>query len=216
MLTSHVISPDLALCFFLLNVQAEAITQVQVASSVLTTWVPEKMCCWSSSSSGASNQLLWFPLKEVCSPLWHTDRFVIGKRGDAGFSHEETSGLQWRVTENMGKESLKPCLQLIHQETNFLNFFQREVINLCTLCVGTEGGADCDPLKNSPRCYLLARKARTPCPCTLCHPCNLCALESLAILHVKFQTDWSLCKPGKLGKIFSQQEEEEQQEENSL
>lgn len=34
-----------------------------------------------------------------------TDRFVMGKRGEAGLSHKKTRGLQWSVTRKHGKRS---------------------------------------------------------------------------------------------------------------
>lgn len=46
----------------------------------------------------------------------------MGKRGERGFSHEQ-SGLQWRLTGNMGRVSLQQHLPLIHQETCSLLFF---------------------------------------------------------------------------------------------
>lgn len=128
MFSNHFFLP----CFFFLNSLYKQ-RQLHKFSSqaLLGTWVHEKMCC---CTSGASNRLLWFPLKAACSLTWHTDRFVMGKWGETGFSREETSGLRWRVTANMGRESLKPCLPVIHQETNFLQIFFYEKPSISAHC----------------------------------------------------------------------------------
>lgn len=104
--------------------------------TLLDTWFCEKVrCC----SSGASNQLLWLTLRAACAPTWHTDRFVMGRRGETCFSRKETSCWQWEVTGHMVRQSLNPCVPVIHQETNFLHFFLRGTISLCTLCNGGSG-----------------------------------------------------------------------------
>lgn len=88
MLTSHVSFPYFDLfIYFLTPCTSKGIYNFKL-HALLDTRSHEKMWC---CSSGVSNQLLWFFRR---SPAWHTDRFVMGNRGETGFSLEEASGLQ--------------------------------------------------------------------------------------------------------------------------